>query len=469
MRIPHTRFAFRWMMIAVAVAAVLLAVEKSRWIEYRPRHPDMRQIRADINLPGRIETASVGQPIWRRASWEEKWAEVLVFSPDGTTLVTLGHDGARLRDAATGRVRVNLATRRDLFLGPAFSPDGRLLFAKVSSERFKHIGVSDLKVWDVARGETRSTFPYISEGGNPDHFALSTDGRMLAFLDNCERLPMQVKTSKMSLSGHEMQAPYNASPGLPRVKLWNIPRSEEMAIVDGGSPLVFSPDGTTLATGSRDWRVPVAKVWDTATGKLRAELVGKTQWVKPMGFSRDGKLLAIGGDGDQTLWEVASGKKWELSTKLTGTQSPVFSADGALLFLNGLPSGYPVYDTNQDFPCYDVSSLPPRRLELGAGLLVDVTSMGPPRKALLNNMVVSLSLMRYAVIGETDKQGMRAIRRDRAHRRQVLPGRSLACRLDRPEHAGFPRSGLTISPSTPVVRPGDRRHRGHDSDAGGDL
>ena len=89
-------------------------------------------------------------------------------------------------------------------------------------------------------------------------------------------------------------------------------------------------------TGSRDWKVPVAKVWNTATQLPIADLAGKAQWVKPMTFSPDGKYLAIGGFGDQTLWELPMGPKWTVATGRFDFGAPVFSPDGRVLFPVGI-------------------------------------------------------------------------------------------------------------------------------------
>jgi WD40 repeat protein len=365
-----------------------------------------------------------------KASWKERDARVAAFSPDGRSLVSDGAEGYRLRDAETGQVRAVLTASHHQLDGLLFSPDGQLLFAKVSSDEHKPVTVFDLKVWNVATGRTHAAIPYIAEhiNASTSHFALSRDGKMLATLDNSERLPMQVKSSKIVFDGrHEVETFYNASPGLPHVKLWNVPEWKETGVLDGGSHMVFSPDGTALATGSRDWRVPVAKVWDTATWELRAELDGDSQWVKPMTFSPDGRFLAISGRGDETLWELGSRKKWMVPVKNGGSRDPAFSPDGGLLFPNGLPSGHPSRNMNVEFPCYDVSSLPPRRLELGEGqFVVQPLTYKEPR------LLVSLATMRYAAFSQADEQGQRTIVLHSLPDRRVL-GQCTVNGLDRAE------------------------------------
>jgi len=82
----------------------------------------------------------------------------------------------------------------------------------------------------------------------------------------------------------------------------------------------FSPDGKTLATGSRDNTI---KLWSLETGKEIRTLKGHDNYVRSVSFSPDGKTLATGSD-DKTikLWSLETGK--EIRT-LKGHDNAVFS------------------------------------------------------------------------------------------------------------------------------------------------
>jgi|GEM_PF-3131780 len=71
-------------------------------------------------------------------------------------------------------------------------------------------------------------------------------------------------------------------------------------------PIVFSPDGTRIASGSFDHTI---KLWDVATGKcVRTFNNGLTDFVVSVAFSSDGTHIVSGsGDGVVRLWNVETG------------------------------------------------------------------------------------------------------------------------------------------------------------------
>src|SRR5262245_66239458 len=83
------------------------------------------------------------------------------------------------------------------------------------------------------------------------------------------------------------------------VKLWDVATRQELATLSGHVDWVysvaFSPDGKTLASGSRDQTV---KLWDVATCQELATLSGHTSLVGSVGFSPDGKNHAYGRGDD---------------------------------------------------------------------------------------------------------------------------------------------------------------------------
>jgi hypothetical protein len=75
--------------------------------------------------------------------------------------------------------------------------------------------------------------------------------------------------------------------------------------------MAFSPDGRLLAL---PWGQDRAVVWEVATGRPRAQLVGHVSGVAALSFSADGMTLATGsGDGTAVVWDLSRrrvGRLW---------------------------------------------------------------------------------------------------------------------------------------------------------------
>ncbi len=126
------------------------------------------------------------------------------------------------------------------------------------------------------------------------------------------------------------------SPSEANIKLWNMTNHTLIATMEGhiGGPtgvhsLAFSPDGTILASGSGDQTI---KLWDVASRTNTATLQGHTSHVFSVAFSSDGTLASGSRDGTVKLWDVASRTNIATLEGNTGRVLDVsFSPDGATL------------------------------------------------------------------------------------------------------------------------------------------
>jgi WD40 repeat protein/serine/threonine protein kinase len=91
--------------------------------------------------------------------------------------------------------------------------------------------------------------------------------------------------------------------------------------------VVFSPDGTRLASAGDDRTV---KIWDVATGQEVRTLRGPTDVVSCVAFSPDGKrIVAAGYDPTVRVWDALTGRtRLSLSGHTTAVESVAFSPNG---------------------------------------------------------------------------------------------------------------------------------------------
>lgn len=284
---------------------------------------------------------------------------VFAFSPDSRLLAAAGgNNSVKVWDLITGREVQTLSGAQASFMGAlgvnylAFSADGRKL-----------VTISDaIRVWDTSSWREATTMqmanmnPAAGLTGGGGGVALSPDGNQLARVDNEQIKFIDLAAGKevrsidlpdarllnVELSftpdGHLLVAGIDEK----KLKLWDVTSKSECVQAPTQkdfSFIQFSSDGRLMAL-CENYTV---KIWETATGKaLPAIDVPNTGvFVETggvyAGFSADGKKIATGGFGTQTiLWETETGKQiQQLRGRTNAAYAVAFSADGTQLTSGG--------------------------------------------------------------------------------------------------------------------------------------
>jgi WD40 repeat protein len=309
----------------------------------------------DTNSGNEIRSLAIDQELKRTdASVVGALASRVAFSPDGRTLASAttllrnipikdarGQPPIRpnegivlLWDMATGKVIRTLKGHTQTIRVVAFSPDGRTIFS----------GGEDcqLKLWDAATGKEKRTIREkepnwvydvaFSPGGNTVALSMGSNLRLIdaASGDEIRRFPTQemgIGPVVFSPDGRTV-----ASVGTV-IKLWDAEIGQRRALPSDSTGAVkavaFSPDGQTLAWGHE---AGTAVLWEVATRKTRNLLKGDWGSVEALAFSPDGQALAAAGhQGTVKRWEVDTGKERRSVQARGWVRSVAFSPNGQLL------------------------------------------------------------------------------------------------------------------------------------------
>jgi WD40 repeat protein len=286
------------------------------------------------------------------------------YAPDGKT-VAGGGSGKTVKvfDVQTGRLLRTLTGHTGCVYTVAYAPDGTAL----ASGGFDKL----VRLWDPRTGELKRTFPH--RGFDVHAVAFSTDSSLLAIasmgvqngtavgteVQLCDVRTGEVKRTlkgdrhpAMSLAFFPDGKTLATAEGV--VKIWDIQTGElkrtlkpergyvRVVAVSADKQTLAGGGGYTVPQGQGTVTLSEVRLWNVRTGELQRTLTDLRPWLRSVGFSPDGKVLAVGTSGpirenrtgswvssELKLWDARTGD-WQRTIEggIGEVNSLAFSPDG---------------------------------------------------------------------------------------------------------------------------------------------
>ncbi len=240
------------------------------------------------------------------------------FSADGRAIATASDDQTvKLWDATSGQNRSTFAGHGDAVVAAVFTPDCR----RVVSVARK----GSLIVWDIETSHRRASFRI--ENGTVQSLAISPDGRFLAIGGDQAVILSMVDHREVTRLGRE--------------------RSQVNCVA-------FSHNGKSLVTSGKDSAI---KLWQTAGWHLKMTIPGPEKApVESVAFSPDDQTLAaVDINGGIHFFEPISGAKGRIASGQSRLWSASFSPDGRSLATTSQDGKIELWDFERSRTCIPVT------------------------------------------------------------------------------------------------------------------
>ena len=239
-----------------------------------------------------------------KAILPEIGGHVFTFSPDGQTIASARGHSIRITNSQSGDHEMTLWGHLEDVVSLVYSPNGAILASQSKSSWYKEKRTTSIRLWDTKNGKEHMVFtenaPYISP------IAFSPDGQTLA-----STYGATIKFWDISTGEHTSTLNVYSKDDNPE-KVWT-------------GKFVYSPDGTKIASLVRKDNDNTIIVRNIDTGKQRIFLPKHIGPITSFVFSPDSTTLASGSqDGTVLLWKIRELPVTRLNiTPLAEVASPI--------------------------------------------------------------------------------------------------------------------------------------------------
>ena len=279
---------------------------------------------------------------------------LLLFSPDGTRILSDSKRGVCIWDATSGELIAGPLVGDDengdsRVLSAAYLPDGRyIIIASRNGIIRKWDVLTNLLVWERVMGKRRERLKnWVGSA------ASSPDRKLVVFGDDREEMRVwDVDTGKpdgrllgkrtrfVRCLSFSSDGKYLASGSYDTtITIWDMNRREVKAgplrkHTKSVTAVSFSPSGASLVSGSEDETI---LIWDVFTREVSRKIICEGQ-VHSVTYSPDGLFILAGGEKWMSMWNVAN-----------DTAAPkVFQVDGDIWRVSFSPDGSRFASMNND-------------------------------------------------------------------------------------------------------------------------